>query len=110
MDKIIEMGMKIVQGFLWIPGLQEIINTSNFTQLYTALGFLVIASYIGGIFCIIFGIVKFGIKKSTLEKNGSSEKPPHGWLIGGIVGGGVLILLPSITMIVGAILSSSITG
>lgn len=110
MEQIIQMGMKIVQGFLWIPGLQEIINTSNFTQLYTALGFLVIACYIIGVFCIVFGIVKFGIKKATLEKNGSNEKPPHGWLIGGIVGGGIIILLPTITMIVGAILSNSITS
>lgn len=110
MEQIIQMGMKIVQGFLWIPGLQEIINTSSFTQLYITLGFLVIASYVIGISCLIFGLAKFGIKKSTLEKNGSNEKPPLGWLIGGLVGGGTLILLPTITMVVGAILSNSITS
>lgn len=107
MQDIINMGMKVIQGISYFPGIQNLMNTTDLTNLYLILGWVCVGCYIVTPFIMAFGWLMYGITKSTADSEGNTNtKKPKKWLTGGLIGGGVVALTPTIFIIVGAIISA----
>lgn len=111
MDGIRELGNTFMSAFQKLPGFSELINnTSTYSTVQLVCGILTVLAFVLGIACVIFGIVKYAMKKLENERNGSNEKKPISFLVGGLISGGVLILLPSLVLAIGAIFGQIATA
>lgn len=107
MQDIINMGMKVMQSISYFPGIQNLMNTTDLTNLYLILGWVCVGCYIATPFIIAFGALMYGIKKGTTDAEGNSNtKKPKTWLTGGLIGGAFTALAPTIFIIVGAIIQA----
>lgn len=110
MDGIRELGNTFMSAFQKLPGFSELINnTSTYSTVQLVCGILTVLVFVLGIVSVIFGVVKFAMKKLETEKSGTQERPIK-YLIGGLTAGGVLILLPSLILAIGAIFGQVATA
>lgn len=110
MEGIKSLGTLIIQAFQKIPGVDEILKIDNGGTWSLVAGIITIICYILGLCVAIIGIVRFVLKKVESEKNGNSNTKSAGsFLVGGLVGGGVLVLLPSIILIIGTAIGAVVT-
>lgn len=107
MDGIRSLGTLIIQAFQKVPGVNEILKIDNGGTWTLVAGIITIACYILGLVVATVGIVKCVLRKVESDKNGNTnQKSASSFLIGGLVGGGVLVLLPSIILIIGTAIGS----
>lgn len=102
MDGVRQIGKIVVQAFQKIPGVSDLFGTDSLSTFELIGGILIILCYVVAVGVIILGLVKWALKRVNSEKDGTDRsKSASYWLIGGLVGGGVLILLPSLILIIG---------
>lgn len=111
-DGIRNLGMLMLQAFQKLPGFIDMFGDSKtLSTLQLLCGILTIIAFVVGVAIAIIGFVKFAMKKIENEKNANRDtKTGLNYLIGGLVGGGVLILLPSIILIIGSVFGSIATS
>ncbi len=107
-DGIRSLGMILLQAFQKLPGFMEMFGDSKtLSTLQLLCGILTIIFFIVGVALVLVGIIKFGVKRIENERTASRDsKTPINYLIGGITGGAVLILLPAILLIIGSVFGS----
>ncbi len=107
-DGIRSLGMILLQAFQKLPGFMEMFGDSKtLSTLQLLCGILTIIFFIVGVSLVLVGIIKFAIKKIENERNATRDsKSAINYLIGGVTGGAIMILLPAILLIIGTAFGS----
>lgn len=111
-DGIRSIGMLMLQAFQKLPGFMEMFgDAKTLSTLQLICGILTVVCFSIGVGIAIVGIVKFAVKKVENDRVGGRDpKSGLNYLIGGLTGGAVLILLPSILLIIGSVFGSIATS
>lgn len=107
-DGIRHLGTILLQAFQKLPGFMDMFgDAKTLSTLQLLCGILTVAFFAIGVGLVIVGLVKFCVKKIENEKNATRDsKAGINYLIGGLTGGAVLILLPGILLIIGSTFGS----
>ena len=106
------LGTIILQAFQKLPGFKEMFgDAQTLSTLQLIAGILTVIAFTVGVCIAIMGVVKFSVKKVTNERDAVRDgKNAFGFLIGGLTGGAILILLPGILLIIGSVFGSFATA
>lgn len=107
-DGIRHLGMILLQAFQKLPGFMDMFGDSKtLSTLQLLCGILTIIFFIIGVALVLIGLIKFVFKKIENERTASRDsKGAINYLIGGLTGGAILILLPGILLIIGSTFGS----
>lgn len=112
LDSVRELGMLLLQAFQKLPGFMYMFgDAKTLSTLQLICGILTIVSFVVGIGLVIVGVAKFAVKRVENERTGGKDpKSGLNYLIGGITGGSILIMLPSILLIIGSVFGAIATS